>query len=135
MQLKAALLVAAVAAILLPAAAAAQSLSPTRGSGPTPSDIKGFRLVVGNPYKTAMVFLITPMDTGFSRAAGDAVAQPARVKLAPGLSRQVILAFKIPPHATERTIGLCITPEHIAGPVRPRVCGRYAGVRLPGSGG
>ncbi len=117
------------------ASAQAQSLAPTRGKGPTPSLVKGFNVVVGNPYKTRMTFLLTVMDPTFTNPAPNSVVQPASVTLAPGYSRPVIVAFKLNPNAKERTIGLCITPEKIAGPIRPRVCGTYTGVRLKGAGG
>jgi hypothetical protein len=117
------------------AGAHGQSLSPTHGAGPTPSDIKGFRLTVGNPYKTRMSFSVQPMDTRLVAPVADAVVQPAELTLAPNASRQVILAFRIPSHSKERTIGLCITPKDIKGPVLPRVCGTYTGVVHAGSGG
>lgn len=134
MQLTAALLIAVLAGLGLPAAAAAQSLAPTHGAGPTPGSVKGFRLMVGNPYEVPMRFRLEPMDPGFAAPAADAEVQPGRLALAPGRSRQVILAFKLPPRSRERTIGLCVTPEHIAGPVLPRVCGTYTGVRIAGDG-
>lgn len=115
--------------------AQAQSLSPMRSQGPTPSDIKGFRVSVGNPYQQRMVFSIVPMDPGFTLVAEGAVAKPNRVALAPGSSRSVLVAFKIDPHSKERTIGLCITPEAIAGPILPRVCGTYTGVKLRSGSG
>lgn len=122
-------------ALALPGAAGAQSLAPTHGSGPTPSAVKGFRLTVGNPYKIPMTFLILPLDVGFDRPVGEVKVLPSRLTLAPGSARQVILAFKLSPHSKERTIGLCVQPEKLAGPVLPRVCGRYTGVRLAGLGG
>ncbi len=115
--------------------AEAQSLAPTRARGPTPSLVKGFNVVVGNPYKTRMTFLLTIMDPTFTNPAPNSLVQPASVTLAPGYSRPVIVAFKIDPNAKERTIGLCITPEKIAGPIRPRVCGTYTGILLKGAGG
>jgi hypothetical protein len=135
MQLSPAVLAALLLALALPAAAAAQSLAPTRGKGPTPSAVKGFRLMVGNPYRVPMTFTIVPMDPGFARPVKDAEALPDRLRLAPGRSRQVILAFRIPVPARERTIGLCVTPEHLAGPVLPRVCGTYTGMVLADGGG
>jgi hypothetical protein len=135
MQLSRRLLPTLLLALALPAAASGQSLAPTHGSGPTPSAVKGFRLTVGNPYKTAMTFLVLPLDVGFSRPVGEVEVQPSRLTLAPGFARQVILAFKIPQNSKERTIGLCVQPEKLAGPVLPRVCGRYTGVRLAGVGG
>ena len=128
MQLKG--LVAAMVASVLTTGAAAQSLSPTHGQGPTPSDVKGFRLRIGNPYRTAMTFVIRPMDAAFRAPVPDAVVQPGAITLAPGFARQVIVAFRIPPGSKERTIGVCVMPEKIAGPVLPRVCGRYTGQRL-----
>lgn len=119
---------------LWPLGASGQSLSPMHKKGFTPSDIKGFRVRVGNPYKTRMAFTITPMDTGFKSRAPNAVARPDRLILAPGFSRQILIAFKIEGGAKERTIGLCISPEHIAGPILPRVCGTYTGVALVGAG-
>ncbi|HVX82307.1 MAG TPA: hypothetical protein VHB23_13110 [Devosiaceae bacterium] len=115
-------------------AALGQSLAPTHAEGATPSNVKGFYVTVGNPYRTAMTFRLLPLDPSFSRGVADAVAQPATLTLAPGFSRRAILAFKIPPGSKERTIGLCVMPQKIAGPVLPRVCGRYTGV-LAGSGG
>jgi len=113
--------------ILVAAPAAAQSLSPMHNSGPTPSDIKGFRLNIGNPYRTAMTFLVLPMDPKFRvRAIGAQVNFP-QITLAPGSSRQVIVTFKIDPTRKERTIGVCVQPKDIGGTVLPRVCGTYTG--------
>jgi len=114
---------------------AAQSLSPMRKSGHTPSDVKGFRLTVGNPYTQRMIFALQPTEPGFAAAAAQAEINPAELILAPGASRQVILAFEIPPDKKERTVGLCVYPKYIEGPVLPRVCGTYAGTRLHGAGG
>ena len=72
MQLKAhmcALLFVAAAGAATAGAAGAQSLSPMHNSGVTPSDIKGFRLSVGNPYPRRMTFLVLPMEPGFRTAA------------------------------------------------------------------
>lgn len=113
----------------------AQSLSPMRKHGTTPSEIKGFRLTVGNPYDRRMTFIMAPMEPGFETAAGEASVIPAMLTLAPGESRQVILAFRIPEAEGERTIGLCITPRDIEGPILPRVCGTYTGALLIRSGG
>ena len=112
------------------ASAGAQSLSPMRKDGTTPTDIKGFRLTVGNPYDQRMTFVMTPMEPGFEIVAGEASVTPALLTLAPGESRQVILAFRIPEPEGERTIGLCITPRDIEGPILPRVCGTYSGTLL-----
>lgn len=108
----------------------AQSLTPMRKAGTTPSDIKGFRLTVGNPYKQFMVFDLIAMDPTFTRTAMDAEVQPSQLSLAPGVSRQVIVMFKIPNEQKERTIGVCVVPKSIAGPVIPRVCGTYTGELL-----
>lgn len=113
---------------------AAQSLSPMHGKGTTPSETKGFRLLVGNPYKTAMIFVIIPMDQTFQTVAPHAVVRPSEVKLAPGFSRSVLVAFDIDPVQKERTIGVCVQPREVDGPILPRVCGTYTGVLL-GSGG
>jgi hypothetical protein len=130
MQLKSHLVVIAIAVTVAAAwavTAEAQSLSPMRKHGTTPTEIKGFRLTVGNPYDRRMTFIMTPMEPGFETAAGEASVTPAMLTLAPGESRQVILAFRIPEAEGERTIGLCITPRDIEGPILPRVCGTYSG--------
>lgn len=111
--------------------AAAQSLSPMRNAGDTPTLVKGFRLVVGNPYKTRMTFDIVPMEPGFAKRAADAEVNFQRITMAPGTSRQVIVTFRIDPAIKERTIGVCVQPKEIAGMVMPRVCGTYIG-RLRG---
>lgn len=116
-------------------AANAQSLSPMHKKGATPTETKGFRLLVGNPYKRAMTFVIIPMDTAFDSPAEHAVVQPAEVRLGPGLSRSVLVAFRIGPDAKERTIGVCVQPKDIEGTVLPRVCGTYTGVLARGPGG
>lgn len=134
MQLIRAALIAGLS-LMLASAAMAQSLSPTHGVGPTPSDIKGFKLRVGNPYKTAMTFVVTPMDPAFNGPVEGAEVQPSLLTLAPGFSRQVIVAFKIGPGSKERTIGVCVMPQKIMGPVLPRVCGRYTGELLSRPGG
>jgi len=112
----------------LASGALAQSLTPMERSGTTPSDIKGFKLLVGNPYPRRMTFIVMPMDTAFTELAADATARPGRVTIAPGHARSVIVAFKIDPNHKERTIGLCIVPEDFHGPILPRVCGRYTGL-------
>ena len=114
--------------------AAAQSLSPMHNAGLTPSAIKGFRLTVGNPYTTRMVFLVVPMDPKFRVAAADAVVSAPEIALAPGASRPVIVTFRIDPALKERTIGVCVLPKDLAGPVLPRVCGTYTGKLLSAPG-
>ena len=59
-------------------AAGAQSLSPMHNSGTTPSDTKGFKLFVGNPYKQKMTFQVIPMDPKFRVAAADAQSTSPR---------------------------------------------------------
>lgn len=112
-------------------AAAAQSLSPMRADGNTPSDAKAFRLTVGNPYATRMTFLVIPMTPDFSRPVAGAVVSAPELRLAPGASRPVIVTFKIDPALKERTIGVCVQPKNLEGTVLPRVCGTYTG-RLGG---
>ncbi|HHY51460.1 MAG TPA: hypothetical protein GYA10_17135 [Alphaproteobacteria bacterium] len=116
------------AAGLVAAETAAQSLTPMERKGVTPSGVKAFKLLVGNPYPGRMTFLVVPMDAAFRAPAGDAVARPDRLVLAPGHARSVVLAFKLDPTLKERTIGLCIVPEAFDGPILPRVCGRYTGL-------
>jgi hypothetical protein len=127
----------ATALILLAAgigAADAQSLSPMHNSGTTPSDTKGFKLLVGNPYKTKMTFLITPMDTKFRTAAADAAVNFPEITMAPGTTRQVIVTFKIDAVRKERTIGVCVQPKDLEGTILPRVCGTYTGKLLGAAG-
>ena len=126
---------AAVLGLALQVPANAQSLSPMHANGLTPSDTKGFRLMVGNPYKTAMTFVIAPMDPSFQHPAEHAVVQPSEVRLAPGASRSVLVAFRIGPGQKERTIGVCIQPKDIKGTVLPRVCGTYSGTMVTRPGG
>jgi hypothetical protein len=114
--------------------AAAQSLSPMHNEGVTPSDIKGFKLLVGNPYKTRMTFLVIPMDTKFKVAAADAAVNFPEITMVPGGRRQVIVTFKIGAAQKERTIGVCVQPKDLDGPVLPRVCGTYTG-KLSGVAG
>jgi hypothetical protein len=135
MQLTATLALGALLGLCFPALASAQSLSPMHGRGPTPSETKGFRVVVGNPYPTSMTFVVLPMETGFARPAEHAVVKPSEVRLAPGASRSVLLAFKIGPDQKERTIGVCVQPKDIKGTVLPRVCGTYTGVVVARRGG
>jgi hypothetical protein len=136
MQLTPGLCGAALAAILLcpVEAAQAQSLSPMHKTGTTPSDIKGFRLLVGNPYPGRMTFVITATNPEFTEIAPDAVVQPSELRLAPGSGRSVIVQFRIGSTRKERTIGVCISPKDLEGPVLPRVCGTYTGIVI-GSGG
>ena len=135
MQLNLWLAGAALALALAPDPAMAQSLSPMHKTGTTPSQTKGFRLQVGNPYDAAMIFEIIPMDTQFRSTAPSAVVRPSEIKLAPGFSRSVLVAFDIAPGTKERTIGVCVQPKNFDGPVFPRVCGTYTGILLvrPGS--
>lgn len=122
------------ALLLCVAPAGAQSLSPMRNAGTTPSDIKGFRLVVGNPYRTRLVFAVRLTDDKFAADATGAVVNAPEFALAPGASRPIIVQFRIAPNAKERTIGVCISPKDLAGPLLPRVCGLYTG-RRPGARG
>ena len=115
-------------------AALGQSLSPMHNSGATPSDIKGFRLTVGNPYKQRMTFLIIPMDPKFRVVATEAQVNFPEITMAPGTTRQVIVTFKIDAVRKERTIGVCVQPKDLPGTVLPRVCGTYTG-KLLGAGG
>ena len=133
MQLKS-LPIALVLVAGLAAAAQAQSLSPMHNTGTTPSNIKGFKLFVGNPYKQAMTFLVLPMDTKFKTAAADATVNFPEITMPPGGRRQVIVTFKIDPAQKERTIGVCVQPKDLEGPVLPRVCGTYTG-KLAGAAG
>ena len=119
---------------LLPGAAAAQSLSPMHNTGMTPSDTKGFRLIVGNPYSVKMTFLVIPMDTSFTTAAKNAEVNFPEVTMAPGMKRQVIVTFKIDPAVKERTIGVCVQPKDLESTILPRVCGTYTG-KLAGAAG
>jgi hypothetical protein len=114
--------------------AEAQSLSPMRKQGATPSDTKGFKLVVGNPYKKAMTFEIIPMDTEFEILADRAVVRPNEIRLGAGMQRTVTLAFKIPEGQKERTIGVCVQPKDLEGSILPRVCGTYTGIMLTAHG-
>lgn len=118
------------AAALAAAPVSAQSLSPMVKDGVTPSATKGFRLNVGNPYKIKMTFIITPMNSDFTAPVTGAKVKPQRVTMAPGHTRPVLFTFDIDPANRERTIGLCITPENLDGPIQPRVCGRYTGRML-----
>ena len=124
------MLVSLLAVLLATGSTAAQSLSPMRAEGNTPSDAKGFRLTVGNPYATRMIFLIIPMTPDFSQPVADAVVNAPELRLAPGASRPVIVTFKIDPPLKERTIGVCVQPKDLDGPILPRVCGTYTGRRL-----
>ena len=131
MQLKAPI----IAALLLLAGTgpvSAQSLSPMRNDGDTPSLVKGFKLYVGNPYKKRMTFEIIPMDEKFRVLAADAAINFPEITMAPGTWRQVIVTFRIDPEVKERTIGVCVQPKSIEGTVMPRVCGTYTG-RLRGT--
>jgi hypothetical protein len=128
------LLVAFAVSLGLAGAAHAQSLAPMHNTGTTPSLIKGFRLYVGNPYKTRMIFLVEPMDPKFKVVAPDAAVNQPEIALAPGATRPVIVTFKIDPQLKERTIGVCVLPKDLEGPVLPRVCGTYTG-KLIGAGG
>jgi hypothetical protein len=79
--------------------------------------------------------VITPMNAAFTEVAPDAVVQPAEIRLAPGSGRSVIVQFRIGSARKERTIGVCISPKDLEGPVLPRVCGTYTGVVIGRSGG
>jgi hypothetical protein len=130
MQLKV-LPIALLAGAFFASLTSAQSLSPMHNEGETPSQVKGFKLFVGNPYRTKMTFRVLPMDPGFKALAVDAAVNYPELTLAPGITRQVIVTFRIDPRIKERTIGVCVQPKSIAGTVMPRVCGTYIG-RLRG---
>jgi hypothetical protein len=122
-------LIAVLATLALQAPAMAQSLSPMRNAGVTPGDIKGFRLMVGNPYRTRLTFRVQLTDATFAAPASEAVVNAPEFRLAPGASRPIIVEFRIDPKAKERTIGVCISPKDLPGPLLPRVCGLYTGKR------
>ncbi len=126
MQLSAPIL-AGLVLLALAAPAQSQSLSPMRNEGETPSQIKGFRLYIGNPYKTRMTFEVLPMEPGFRVPAANAAVNFPELTMAPGTTRQVIVTFRIDPAIKERTIGVCVQPKSIPGTVMPRVCGTYTG--------
>lgn len=123
-------ILAAALAATLAGPALAQSLSPMHAAGATPSDVKGFRLTIGNPYPGPMTFLVLPMDPKFRVAAPAAEVNFPAITLAPGSSRQVIVTFRIEPSRKERTIGVCVQPRDLDSTVLPRVCGTYTGRRL-----
>lgn len=129
MQLKSLIATGSIAATLALMAlpASAQSLSPMRKAGATPSEIKAFKLQVGNPYDQRMTFIVVPMDPKFEHAVESARVLPNEVRLAPGAARGVTLQFKIDQETKERTIGVCVMPKELGGPVLPRVCGTYTG--------
>lgn len=129
-----ALVAAALLVFGLAGVATAQSLSPMHNTGTTPSNIKGFKLFVGNPYKQKMTFQVIPMDTKFRTVAQDAQVNFPEITMAPGTTRQVIVTFKIDAVRKERTIGVCVQPKDLAGTVLPRVCGTYTG-KLSSAGG
>ena len=113
MQLKRSLLlgVFAIAIVFSAHAAVAQSLSPMRKTGTTPTDIKGFKLLVGNPYPGRMTFVIIPMDPQFTEVATDAVVRPAEIRLGPG--QRPLGDRRVPDRdpRKERTIGVCVQPQ------------------------
>jgi hypothetical protein len=134
-SLKLAILPLAIAAtVAFATPAAAQSLSPLEKSGITPSDTKAFKLTVGNPYNRRMTFVLVPLAPDYQTPIGGVVIRPAKLTMAPGFSRQVIVTFDIDPTKKERTIALCVMPAALDGPILPRVCGRYTG-RMAGRGG
>lgn len=112
----------------------AQSLSPLEKSGLTPSDKKAFRLQVGNPYDHKMTFVLVPLMPDYQTPIDGVVVKPAKLTMAPGFTRPVIVTFDIDPTKKERTIALCVMPAALDGPILPRVCGRYTG-RMAGRGG
>lgn len=134
MQLRSLALALGLTLLLGGGTAFAQSLSPMRNEGTTPSNIKGFRLLVGNPYKTKMTFLVIPMDPKFTTLAADAEVNFPEITMAPGMKRQVIVTFKIDPALKERTIGVCVQPKSLESTILPRVCGTYVGRLLGFSG-
>ena len=113
----------------------AQSLSPMKKNGATPSDIKGFQLKAGNPYNKRMTFVAMVMDPTFTTEVSSARVQPAEFRLAPGAFRTLILQFKIAPPNKERTVAVCVLPKDIEGSILPRVCGTYTGSVFRVSGG
>ena len=136
MQLKP--LIAAGLALALGLAAGpalAQSLSPMDKTGTTPTDIKGFKLMVGNPYSERMTFVIVPMNPEFTAVADDAVVRPNEIRLAPGSGRTVTVQFRIGAETKERTMVVCVMPKDLEGHVLPRVCGNYTGIALTHRGG
>ncbi len=120
--------------LAIAAPALAQSLSPLEKSGLTPSDKKAFRLQVGNPYDRKMTFVLVPLLPDYQTPIDGVVVKPAKLTMAPGFSRPVIVTFEIDPTKKERTIALCVMPAALDGPILPRVCGLYTG-RMAGRGG
>jgi hypothetical protein len=67
------------------------------------------------------------MDPKFTKVAANAKVNFPEITMAPGMARQVIVTFDIDPAQKERTIGVCVQPKDLDGPVLPRVCGTYVG--------
>ncbi len=127
MQLKSTLLAAA-ALVLLGSPAPGQSLSPMHKTGATPGTVKAFRLQVANPYPARMSFVVMATNPDFTELAPAAVVRPSEIRLAPGHGRAVTVQFAIDPALKERTIGVCVLPKDLDGPLLPRVCGTYTGL-------
>ena len=111
-------------------AAGAQTVTPLRKEGTTLTQKKAFYVNIGNPYNTPMTFSLRTLESDFTTPAEGSVVRPNKVKLGVNRTRRVIVAFTIPEESRERQIALCVMPEGIEGPVRPRVCGTYTGKRL-----
>lgn len=130
MQLITKTLLALTVSAVTSTAVSAQSVSPLRKEGTTMTNKKAFYVNVGNPYKTPMVFSLTPMEADYATPARKVVVRPAKLKLGVNQSKRVIFMFEIQKDQKERKVALCVTPEGITGPVLPRVCGTYTGKRL-----
>ena len=135
MQLKKCVLPGLLALLAGSAAASGQSLSPMRQDGADAQRRQGFpadrRQSVQDPHDLHRSSRWTP---SFKVPVDQAVVNFPDIRLAPGASRPVIVQFRIGPDLKERTIGVCIAPEGLEGPILPRVCGTYTGRRASARG-
>ena len=97
--------------VLQAGGAAAQSVSPIKKSGVTPTNRKAFYVTIRNPYPAPMTFSLTPMEPDFEKEAKGTKVLPDTVTLGQDRQRRVFAA----PIFAESASGGGTNTENITG--------------------
>ena len=122
-------LAAALAAGLLPAAAAAQSMTPMRGEVRSFTDAFAVRVFPGNPYDKRIRVEVHVYDQDFQPV--DAAVTPSVFLLAGQASRPVLVVVPFD-GATDRKVRICTESIPFPGEqtqIRAQICGKFFGHR------
>ncbi len=123
------ILAAALAAGLVPAAAAAQSMTPMRGEVRSFTDAFAVRVFPGNPYDQRIRVEVHVYDQDFQPV--EAKITPSVFLLAGQASRPVLVVVPFD-GATERKVRICTESIPFPGEqtqIRAQICGKFFGHR------